>query len=145
MTTEQAKDIIAAHKQGVLTSEQAIIAAEAKMKQLENATSAGDGGAEVDADTKETAGTKTTHKKGVDTAHEAPKPGYGVSDKKALAFVRLVHQRRGCRPVRLIKRDLFNGNLKSMFSNCSFVMCGPSKLPLRRSRFISLTGLHPLL
>ena len=112
VTTEQAKDIIAAHKQGVLTSEQAIIAAEAKMKQLENATSADDGGAEVDADTKETAGTKTTHKKGVDTAHEALRPGYGVSDKKALAFVRLVHQRRGCRPVRLIKRDLLNGNLE---------------------------------
>ena len=43
---------------------------------------------------------------------KAPRANDGVSDEEAEAFVRIVHQRYGCRPVRLIKRDLRCGNLE---------------------------------
>ena len=43
---------------------------------------------------------------------KAPRFDAGVSDAEAEAFVRIVHQRCGCRPVRLIKRDLRCGNLE---------------------------------
>ena len=46
---------------------------------------------------------------------QTPPGGVRVSDSEAEAFVRIVHQRQGCRPVRLIKEDLRNGNLAGPF------------------------------
>jgi len=46
---------------------------------------------------------------------QTPPGGVRVSDSEAEAFVRIVHQRQGCRPVRLIKEDLRNGNLEGPF------------------------------